>query len=714
MRNEQDIFDDLALLCSSPGYVHALSFLCFRDSIVAYAGEMKAKDMVNLYSKSRLIRTEIMTLVGLMIKSPVDYTLPASHIVQEYITKTEALLEELHQSMNAIVASRMTPEKIAAGYNPFAEGETLREPIFYGGESAYDFQYRDLSQRKYAYDDEWLKSNKGFSIQAARDVVRAIEDILNKDLISTLKTFHETSVEERTLLPGFTFSLSEVAKRAGVDSNTAAKVLVAFTVSSEERNGNFSAIHDFNIVNATPLLRKGNDEYILFQWYSLVEALYESPYYWMSSDSNYTNIAAENRGRFTEELSRERLERVFGKGRVYSNVEIIKSKSEKSGEIDVLVIFGNRLIILQAKSKKLTLEARRGNDGQIRADFKKAIQDAYDQGYKCASLVFDSDCTLIDANSKKVKLPANIKEVIIFCVVSDHYPALSFQTRQFLKYEFTEKILPPFIMDVFTLDAIIEMLETPLRFLSYAHQRSRYYDSVYSSHELTILSYHLKRNLWLGKQVDFLMLEDDIGADLDVAMAVRRNGVQGKRTPDGILTRLVDTSLGKMISEIEDKPSPGTIDLGFMLLTLSEDTVKSISKNIDTIAELARKNGGSHDVTISIGGGRTGLTIHCNEYPNIVAAPKLRSHCEMRKYTEKAETWFGVCIHPAGAKLRFGINLDYRWERSSSMEARTRRLPRPSKSGIISAADRKKMQKIGRNDPCPCGSGLKYKKCHGR
>jgi preprotein translocase subunit SecA len=22
--------------------------------------------------------------------------------------------------------------------------------------------------------------------------------------------------------------------------------------------------------------------------------------------------------------------------------------------------------------------------------------------------------------------------------------------------------------------------------------------------------------------------------------------------------------------------------------------------------------------------------------------------------------------------------------------------------------------KVGRNDPCPCGSGRKYKKCHGR
>ncbi|MBD0285302.1 MAG: SEC-C domain-containing protein [Flavisolibacter sp.] len=26
----------------------------------------------------------------------------------------------------------------------------------------------------------------------------------------------------------------------------------------------------------------------------------------------------------------------------------------------------------------------------------------------------------------------------------------------------------------------------------------------------------------------------------------------------------------------------------------------------------------------------------------------------------------------------------------------------------------KKEEKIGRNDPCPCGSGLKYKKCHGK
>jgi preprotein translocase subunit SecA len=33
----------------------------------------------------------------------------------------------------------------------------------------------------------------------------------------------------------------------------------------------------------------------------------------------------------------------------------------------------------------------------------------------------------------------------------------------------------------------------------------------------------------------------------------------------------------------------------------------------------------------------------------------------------------------------------------------------PDNGGVV--ADR---HKVGRNEPCPCGSGLKYKRCHGR
>jgi preprotein translocase subunit SecA len=41
--------------------------------------------------------------------------------------------------------------------------------------------------------------------------------------------------------------------------------------------------------------------------------------------------------------------------------------------------------------------------------------------------------------------------------------------------------------------------------------------------------------------------------------------------------------------------------------------------------------------------------------------------------------------------------------------------PRPARTGgddVIKTV-RREEPKVGRNDPCPCGSGRKYKKCHG-
>ncbi|WP_140637115.1 hypothetical protein [Methylibium rhizosphaerae] len=128
-------------------------------------------------------------------------------------------------------------------------------------------------------------------------------------------------------------------------------------------------------------------------------------------------------------------------------------------------------------------------------------------------------------------------------------------------------------MDVFALDAMTEMLGSPLQLLSYIDRRTGYTEKLMTSHELTILSYHLKQNLWLNDEHHMVLLEDDISADLDLAMLVRRDGIPGKGTPDGILTRFVATALGRMTKAIEASPEPATIDLGFTLLTLSEDTV---------------------------------------------------------------------------------------------------------------------------------------------
>ena len=710
VREEDAVFDDLLKLCSTPGYPHVIAHFCYRDNIVLYAGDMKPDDYLHMFSMERLIRTEISTLIGLMCKQPIDFKLPDPYEMQKLIDETESLLKELHYSMSApMMTGLKAPEKAIEDSNPFTCGSVLREPIFYGGESAYSFQYRDFSLGKYYNDNDWLISNKGFSIKYAHKVVQSIGEVQNRKLFHCIRGLRTKSPEIWTLLPAFKFTGRDVAETAQMEHVKVNNILRAFTPPYGTNNECFNALNDFNIANAYPLIPLDNDEYILFQHYSIVETLYETPFYWMGSDKSYVNTAMMHRGEFTERFCSRRLEAVFGKRRVFSNIYIVDSKGNRAGEIDVLVVFADRAIVLQAKSKRLTLEARKGNDSCLKEDFKKSIQDSYDQGLICGKLLEDEKYRLVDMSGHEMQLRRRYKEIYILCVVSDHYPALSFQSRQFLKYEQTDNILPPLVMDIFLLDVMAEMLDSPLYFLSYLNRRALYSDRVMSTHELTILSYHLQHNLWLDENT-FYHLCDDISDSLDLAMMVRRDGVSGKSTPGGILTRFKKKTLWKLVNGIEDKEDPATVDLGFMLLTLAEDTVDKISKGIDRMVAMFKSDSNHHDLTLAIREGNTGLTIHCNDDMPKIAVERLGAHCERRKYTQKADNWFGICITPSnGLSIRFGVRLDYKWKQSKNMDEVVRDLPEGQKMGNFDP--RFTGKKIERNQLCPCGSGIKYKKC---
>jgi len=708
-RSERQIFDELAALCVAPGYAHAIAYLCFRDNIVRFVGEMKAEDMAHMSSMKNLSRAEISTLIGLMVKAPIDYAMPAPQAMQDYITRTDALLAELHQVMSLESFQIHDWKRLASeGGSPFQQGQAYREPIFYGDESAYVFQYLDLAGRKYAADDSWLQQTKGFTIGAAQSVVRAVGAIQSGKLPARLEAMRQLPPADWTILPAHLLTTAEVAKRSGIDAVLVERVLEAFTLPDGEANQAFTALDDFSVANALPLLRFGKSEYLLYQSYRLAEALYEAPFYWMSADKTYRAAAMSNRGRFAEAFAAERLRRVFGGARVHTNVDIYESKGQKSGEVDVLVVFANRAIVLQAKSKRLTLEARKGNDQVIKDDFKKSVQEAYDQGHLSASMLTDRKFRFVDATGAELAFDRGFREVYILCAVSDHYPALSFQARHFLKHQETEVIKPPFVLDVFTLDAMTEMLESPLRFLSYLHRRTLYADRLHAS-ELTILSYHLKQNLWLDDEYSMVVLGEDLSADLDIAMTARRDGIPGRTTPEGILTRFAGTTLWRLIEDIEARADAGTIDLGFMLLMLSGETVKDTNRAVDQAVAKTRLDGKVHDITICLGD--SGFTAHCNDQPVAMAAEALRRDCEGRKYTEKAASWFGVCLGSKDARMRFGVSLDYPWQQDTNLDQATRQLPRPAPNVKVAMHQTAAKRRVGRNEPCPCGSGLKHKKC---
>lgn len=216
-REESQILEDLAALAASPGYIHAIAYICHRDNIILVKGNLQPSDMNRLFSRERLIRTEITTLIGLMVKAPLDLSQQPMNMIEGYVERTDALMQELHDAMSFPMFAAMF-EAIKAGTEPLSpwHGPGMREPIFYGTESAYAFQYRDLVPEKYGADDDWMLKTKGFTSGQARVIAKTLCTLMDEKGTRLLADSRAAKVPPLTWLPAFEFSLDEVALYSGI------------------------------------------------------------------------------------------------------------------------------------------------------------------------------------------------------------------------------------------------------------------------------------------------------------------------------------------------------------------------------------------------------------------------------------------------------------------------------------------------------------------
>lgn len=255
VRSEEEVFSELAKLCISPGYAHAIAYFCYRDNTIRYSDVVTSEDVLQQFSMERLVRTEISTLIGLACKNELNTKLPSSDIIQEFIDETESLLKEIHQAMMPPMEEIFNPDQIGnPDFNPFNNGSTLRESIFYGGESAYHFQYRDLSEIKYRKDNEWLVKNKGYSVDQAISVIASIQTLQTDKINEILASMAKKSPEEWSFLEAYTFTDEEVASVSGTDLDIASSVIRSFVAPIDMEE--FRSLDDFNAKNAYPIIEQ--------------------------------------------------------------------------------------------------------------------------------------------------------------------------------------------------------------------------------------------------------------------------------------------------------------------------------------------------------------------------------------------------------------------------------------------------------------------------
>src|SRR5207302_1024058 len=138
-------------------------------------------------------------------------------------------------------------------------------------------------------------------------------------------------------------------------------------------------------------------------------------------------------------------------------------------DIDILAFVGNKAVVLQAKSKKLTQLSRRGSEQKLRADFKAAIQDGYDQAVACRHAILNRNHTFLDREDKELVLEESLDEAYLICVTADNYPGLIHQVDHFLTRKPGEP--PPIAISLFDLDVLTFYLKDPFDFVFYQRQR---------------------------------------------------------------------------------------------------------------------------------------------------------------------------------------------------------------------------------------------------
>lgn len=714
MRSEQEILSELKDLCVQDGYLNAISYFCFKSGYIFCGEEITSEDLINTYSKKNLIGSEIKTLLGFSIKNGINTNSADSHLIQSYIDRTNNLLDELHKTMvekagielfGDFPNSEMPVRKEKDFPNSY-----FREAIFYSGMSAYNFQFADFAIDKYFNDNERLIETFGISIYECIEICNTISEITLANVNASFNNFDslkEMFTDNNFLINLFKFSKSNILSKCSVNEDSIDIFLSLFSVDEDERNTHFNELHDFNIIQAKPLLKISSNEYLSLDSSFIFQSIYESPFYWFMQDHNHKDIAIKNRGKFAEEFTYKQLRKVFGDSNVFMNLEIYSSPNNRLGEMDILVQYSDRLIIIQTKSKGLTLAAQKCNDDTLKDDFRKAVQDAYNQGLICSNAILDNKNYIVGTDGSRFKLNNKINDIFIFCLTSSHYPALTVQSAHFLEYQTNSIIHPPYVMDIFFLDVLCEFLDNPLYFMSYLKKRLRYLKKLRVSSEHSVLGYHLTRNLYIDEKYSGIVLEDDLAQHIDTSFLARRTNAPAEKTPEGILTRLKNTPFDELITQIKDNTDPSIIKFGEILLELSEDTIIELTNHLEAVAKDTKVTGVHHDYTIL--NDSFGITIHCNKRDYKEAYDSLKRHCENRKYTQQVHQYYGACVDE-NFTIRFCLSLDYPFYYSQEMDMRTNGLPN-HKAQQTDQHHPKNSSKIGRNDPCPCGSGLKYKKC---
>lgn len=698
------ITNSIEALTREPGYIYTLALILLRDLFVL------PEEIADINPREHLNFQEITFLVGLLVKHAPDFTVPTEDESSKRFERTYRLFEELHkkhhepflEQLESLVKNGRGAETPKENYRRiFGAGTTMTEPIFYSASGAYDFQYLELAVEKYRNDAPWIQEHIGVDVGDMAKIARELKS-LHERRFNALFSSPPSEFAQMCEAGLSVFCFEE--KELQQFGPAVKPFLATFSLTPGAANAKLEFPGQYNQLQSKPVVHLPDGRYLLPIGFNLAEAIYESPFFWMNADTSYLGEALLNRGKFAETATAELLRNVFGASNVYRDVEVSERKGYTITDIDVLAVVGNKAVIAQVKSKRLTELAKLGDEKRLVADFELAVQDAYDQGLLCRKALIDHKNKLF-ADGNEIHLTEAIDEAYVLCVTVDYYPAVTHQVDVYLKKEPGDPF--PIALSIFDLDVLAFYLRDPFEFAYYLRQRVALSDYFKADSEMTLLGRHLRQKLFKSGNAKMEVLDNSYAQLIDANFQVVRGSVPHTDAADKLRSQWKNDEFQKLVDQSKAVGEPRFTDVVFFLYDLAGKGADDLIHLLKLTKRKAAADHMSHDARLLFSETRSGITLLSEPSSPLVLRKKLLPLAEIAKYKSKADEWLALgCVATSDRLVDALVFAKYEWRNDPELE----RLAGLLQGKMITPSG----GKIGRKQPCPCGSGKKFKHCHGR
>jgi len=577
--------------------------------------------------------------------------------------------------------------------------------------SIYPFQLEELLKNVFGRLDNYFIEKVGFSVADAlnfgQKIIKRYERLLNKRLNEAREAQERAKQELKDPIKGpqlreilrkknvteekfmesyfgflistltqeiFVFTIDEFCKDEKIkETEKFENYLKALSCKFGEANKDFNSPLDENAIITKPIINIDGNKYfspipqdlvynlpLIFENF-LEEEKQRQTKIWQ----NYQNI----KSKYTEDKIYEYFSRLFPKQSIFKNLRYYYQEQEF--EVDVLILYDNKIFIIESKAGAFTEQAKRGAIKRLKTDLKKLIEDAYQQGRRVRDYIKSAKTAVFkDKNGKKVldiKFKPNKIDFFLINVTLEPLMSLATGLKRLQSLGLFEKNEYPWSVNLFELDLITRHIPSPTIFIHYLEKRLLAQDEniFHAFDELTFFAWYLEKGNFYVPKLDEGKTPDLVSLDGSWVAMFDDHYLYGKDTPQ----LKIEPDLVKIIRILEVLHPVGYSNIASALLDFDHQARGLILKNMNELINKTKKDQKKHDFTVLYKEINTGFTF-ITQCGRERLKERLSSYCAIKKYQTKTRRWIGIgkdVLDDEWFVSEF-LYLDFPWESDPRMD----------------------------------------------